>query len=290
MKIQPKKPRTAPAAVLAHVRSVAPSLHPGEAKVAAVVLREADVVVYRSVSEVADAAGTSTATVVRAAQRFGFRGFHELKLALARELAATAAETPHTFSDSERPRVIADVVDAGVRALRDTVALADGNAFGQTVRSIAAAERVLFCAVGTSGPLAQDAAYRFSAIGVRADAPSDLHVQHVRARLLEPGDVYVAISHSGSTRETLQTAEAASTAGAATVAITSFARSPLAEQVDHAIVAGTREVSFQLEAMASRLAHLALLDALLVAVARTDAARSNAAVRLYSDVLSHHRL
>ena len=149
--------------------------------------------------------------------------------------------------------------------------------------------RVLFLGVGTSAPLCQDAAYRFAAIGVIDEAPADVHVQHVLARVLHRRDVCVTVSHTGSTRETLE-AGAAASAGATTVAITSFARSPLTELVDHVIVAGTREVAFQLEAMASRLAHLALLDALLVAVADRDEARSEAALELYTDVLGEHRL
>lgn len=69
----------------------------------------------------------------------------------------------------------------------------------------------------------------------------------VAAGRLEPGDVCIAVSHTGSTRETLEILAAAKTSGATTVAITSFARSPLSEQVDHLIVAGTREVSFRLQ-------------------------------------------
>jgi hypothetical protein len=42
--------------------------------------------------------------------------------------------------------------------------------------------------------------------------------------------------------------------------------------------------------MASRLAHLALLDSLLVAVAAQDERRAQAALALYTDVLGEHRL
>lgn len=122
------------------------------------------------------------------------------------------------------------------------------------------------------------------------DAPADVHVQHVRARLLTPDDACVVVSHSGSTRETLVVAQAASAAGATTIAITSFARSPLTEVVEHTIVAGTRELAFRLEAMASRLAHLALLDALLVAVADRTEDRARVALQSYTDVLGEHRL
>jgi DNA-binding MurR/RpiR family transcriptional regulator len=109
--------------------------------------------------------------------------------------------------------------------------------------------------VGTSAPLAQDAAYRFRIAGVLAEAPHDVHVQHVSARLLGPGSVCVCFSHTGQTRETLGSVTAARNAGAVTIAIISFFRSPLTKLVDLVLVAGSGETDYRVEAMASRVAH-----------------------------------
>jgi DNA-binding MurR/RpiR family transcriptional regulator len=277
--------------VLATVRSVLPSLQASDARVAEVILNDPDAVIYRSVSEVAEAAQTSTTTVVRCAQKLGFRGFQDLKLALARERATFDAQQPEATPPTD-PRLVelAHVIAVGAQTVRDAGALVDPDAFDAAVSAISNANRVLFAGVGTSSPLTQDAAYRFSAIGIRGEAYADIHVQQLQARLLRPGDACVAVSHTGSTRETLEAVEAAGRSGAITVAITSFARSPLTDLVDHLIVAGTREVSFRLEAMASRLAHLALLDALLVSVASRDEARAQAALEAYTDMLGDHRL
>jgi len=282
----------APREVQARVRAHLPGLQAADARVARLILEQPNVVIYRSASEVAELAETSSATVVRCAQKMGFKGFHDLKLSLANELAvfeqARASQAPP--SGDPRLAVLSEITRAGAESVRDAGALVDPEAFSAVVEAIASARRVLFLGVGTSAPLCQDAAYRFSAIGVLAQAPADVHVQHVVARLLTAQDACVVVSHSGSTRETLSAAEAARDAGATTAAITSFATSPLTELVDHVIVAGTRELALRLEAMASRLAHLALLDALLVSVAGRDEARSSAALELYTDVLGEHRL
>jgi len=282
----------APREVLARVRAHLGTFQGADARVAEVLLTQPNVVIYKSASELGELAQTSSATVVRCVQKMGFKGFHDLKLALANELAifeqARAMEPP--AGGDPRLAVLTQITRAGAESVRDAGALVDPDVFDAVVSALASARRVLFLGVGTSAPLCQDAAYRFSAIGVLADAPSDVHVQHVQARLLAEEDVCVIVSHSGSTRETLTLVQAASEAGATTVAITSFAASPLTERVDHAIVAGTRELAMQLEAMASRLAHLALLDALLVAVAEHDETRSRAALALYADVLGEHRL
>lgn len=274
--------------MLAEIRSALPALQPSDARVATTVVQQPEAVIHWSVSDLAEAAGASTATVVRCAQKLGFKGFHQLKLALAQELATFVAdEAPATDAHE---RALEQVIATGAQTVRDAAALVDRAAFRDAVAALAGSRKVLFCGVGTSAPLAQDAAYRFSVIGLDAQAPADVHVQHVRARLLERGDVCVAVSHSGATRETLACASAAHEVGATTIAITSYSRSPLTELADLVLVAGSREVSFRLEAVASRLAHLALLDALLVAVADTVGSRADDALRRYTDVIGEHRL
>lgn len=280
----------APSEALARLRVTLPTLQPSEARVARSILEAPDATVHRSVSEAAAAAQASTATVVRCAQRVGFRGFHDLKLALVRELAAVAAVQADRADPALAGTSLAEIVDAGIQTLRDAVALVDPAAFDAAAERIALAGRVLFVGVGTSAALAQDAGYRFNTIGVRGEAPPDVHAQHVAARGLTAEDVCVAVSHTGSTRETLTTVAAANQAGAMTVAVTSFMRSPLTELATVTLLAGVRELTLRLEAVASRLAHMTVLDALLLDVIRRTEPRAHQALELYSDVLSEHRL
>jgi DNA-binding MurR/RpiR family transcriptional regulator len=279
----------APRQVSPRIRAALPSLQPSDARVAQLFLDEPDAVIHRSVSEVAEEAGSSTATVVRCAQKLGFRGFHDLKLALAQELAAFGGRLDSAGRDDGDASVLARVTAAGAEIVRDAAALVDEAAFQAAVEALDAARKVLVVGVGTSAPLAQDAAYRLRVVGVEAEAPADVHVQHVASRLLTSADVCLAISHTGSTRETIAATTSAHTAGARTLAITSFLRSPLTETADVVLTAGAREVSFRLEAMSSRLAHMAVIDALLVGLAERDEARTEAIMSLYTDVLSEHR-
>jgi RpiR family transcriptional regulator, carbohydrate utilization regulator len=271
------------------IEAVSGSLQPGEAKVARLLLDRSEEVIYQSASEFAEAAGTSTATVVRFAQKIGFKGFHELKLKLAQDLAAFQHQQLES-ADRGAASVLARVTSVGAQSVADAAVLVSQQAFDRAANVLSQTRRVLFVGVGTSFPLVQDASYRFRTIGIDSDAPPDVHVQHVAARLLRAGDTCVAISHTGSTRETLMVVEAAKAAGATTIAITSFLRSPLTELADIVLTAGSREVSFRLEAMASRLAHMAVVDALLVAVAEKDEDRSRLALDLFADILGEHRI
>lgn len=285
-----QEPGAQPAPVLPRLRALLPSLPASDRRVAEAVLAEPDQVVYQSISELAEAAGTSPSTVVRCAQRLELRGFHDLKLALAQERALLGGDVAHADHDESPSATLRSVIEAGAQSVRDSLTTVGESEFKRAAEALNEARRILFVGVGTSAPLAQDAGYRFKAIGLEAEAPPDVHVQHVSAGRLEAGDVCFAISHTGSTRETNACVDAARSAGASTLAITSFSRSPLTELAETILVAGTREVSFRLEAMASRLAHFAVLDAVLVAVAHADQARSEAALELYTQTLAEHRL
>ena len=272
----PDRGRTA---LLVHVDGQLPPLRPAEGRVAQLLVEQPARAVFSSVAELAGLASTSGATVVRCAKKLGFDGFSDLKGALAEELAASAPARPSLDADPDsRVAALAEVTAAGAASVRDAAALVDPETFDAIVEAIDCAQRVLAVGVGSSAALCRDAAARFTAIGLHAEAPADVHDQHLRARLLRTGDVCLVASHTGASRETLVTARAAAAGGATTVAITSFATSPLMSVVDHAVVSGTRAVAPHLAPLASRLAHLALLDALVVVVAQRNEPRTRAAL------------
>lgn len=279
-----------PGGVLARIRAQLPGLTAVDRRVANYVLAHHARVTDLSVSDVAAAAGTAASSVVRCCQRLGFKGFHELKLALAREGGPVAQIITGDVAEGDPPgAILRKTFAAQSRAIGESLATLDEGAFGRAVGALAGAGRVLCVGVGTSAPLAQDAAYRLQTIGVDASAPPDVHVQHVRARLLTPADVCLAVSHTGATRETVAAVGAARAGGATTLAITSFAHSPLIDLADIALVAGSRETLFRLEAMASRIVHLLVLDALFIALGLRLGARARAALDAYGEVIAEHR-
>jgi DNA-binding MurR/RpiR family transcriptional regulator len=272
------------------LRALIPQLRPSEARVVNALLDCGPDVLDRSVSEIAAAAGVGVATVVRACQSAGFAGFQAAKVALVRDTAVVAEVIQNDVAASDSPaEILAKVAASSADAVSRTTASVSPEALATAVARIAGADRVLCLGVGTSAPLAQDAAYRLLTVGIAAEAPPDVHVQHVRAQLLRPGDVALIVSHTGSTRETCAAAQAAKDAGATTIAVTSFTKTPLTDLADIILVAGGRETSYRVEAMASRFAHLAVLDALLVAVSLRDAERTRPAQAGTEHVLAEHR-
>lgn len=276
--------------VVERIRSRQSSLVPSEARVAEQILADPEAVMYQSVTQLAGAAQTSLSTVVRFCRSVGLAGFQDLKLALARETMPAVRRIQGDVELGDSPAdVLGKVLHAGSVALEDAVKAVSTPEFSEMVRLVSGAGRILFTAVGTSAPLAMDAAYRLTTLGLDAVAPSDVHVQHVTASMLGEDDLCLAISHTGSTRETLSTVEASTRVGAKTAALTSFDRSPLTDLVDLVLVAGSRETAFRVEAMASRLVHLTVLDALFVALALEDPEESQRILDRTGSILADHR-
>ncbi|MDE0614159.1 MAG: MurR/RpiR family transcriptional regulator [Acidimicrobiia bacterium] len=271
-----------------HIRSLLPSLTPKLAVVAEEILADPAEVVRISVSDLAQRTGTSMSTIVRLCQELGLRGFQDLKLRLVAEETATGFDGPVDTDDRES--VLSKVLSSTVDAISHTQHTLDTTSFNQVAELVFNARTIIFVGAGASAAVAFDAAFRFRTLGHRAEFHFDSHMQLTAARFLRPGDIVVAISHSGSTRETLTALEAASSGGAHTVAVTTFARSPLAELADHVLLAGGTESEFRIAAVSSRLAHLAVVDALFVAVARLRPERARAAQELWSDMIAEHRL
>ncbi|KDA44785.1 transcriptional regulator, RpiR family [Frankia sp. BMG5.23] len=277
-------------AVLERIRALSASLSSAEQRVARQVLADPVAMIHQSVSELAQVSGSSPATVVRFCQSLGLRGYQELKLALIRETLPVERQLVDEVSAADGPDEIAGKVLGGAAsALTEAARGIDGGVLAAIADLVVAAPRTLFVAVGTSAPLAMDAAYRLTTVGVDARFAGDAHVQHVTARMLAAGDLCVAVSHTGSTAETLAAMRAAVDAGAHTAAITSFARSPLTELVRHAVVVGSRETAYRIEAMTSRIVHLSVLDALFALVV-VRSPRSPGALAMIADVIVEHRM
>jgi DNA-binding MurR/RpiR family transcriptional regulator len=256
--------QTSPTAAL---RMHRPGLPDAEARVADAVLADPTLVTVESVSDLASRAGASTATVVRLSRRIGFDGFTLFKIALAEEAGMTRHfGHPESRSSDTSATVLESSMLADARDLADAVTLVDHAQFDAAADAILSATDVLFAGLGTSAPLAQLGALWFLVAGVHASATHDVQTLDLNARLLRPGSACVLISHTGSSKDTVAIAKSARAAEAHTIAITSFARSPLAKECEIVLSTGNRRDPRTVELFTTRVVHVGLIAALHAAV------------------------
>jgi DNA-binding MurR/RpiR family transcriptional regulator len=261
-------PRTDSRDVLRAVRLHLDDLRNSEKKVALVVLESPDKVIYQSISELAEQAGTSEPTVLRFCRALGFRGYHELKIQLAQDLVPKVKNIHEDVTAGDDPAtLVRKVLNANAIAITDTMDTLDPVLVDRAVRILAKADRIEFIGFGGSAAVAMDAYHKFFRIGIPCGWQDDPHMQAMSAALMSPRCVVVAISHSGSSKDIMETLEIAKEAGATTIAIVSHRKAPVATMADIALCVHIRETGFKPEPMSSRIAHLSVIDVLAVGVA-----------------------
>ncbi|MGH3438819.1 MAG: MurR/RpiR family transcriptional regulator [Sciscionella sp.] len=280
---------------LVRIRSLLPGLARAEQRVATVVLADPGAVARHSITELADAAGTSETTVTRFCKAIGIGGYPELRIALAADTARSEVRPTRDLGgdiapDDDLQQVVEKVTYADARAVEETAGQLDVDVLQRAVDAMAAADRVDVYGVGASAFVAADLQQKLHRIGRISFAWSDTHIMLTSAAVLSKGDVAVGISHTGSTVDTVEALREAGRAGATTVALTNYPRSPIARVADHVLTTAARETTFRSGAMASRIAQLTVIDCLFIGVAQQHLDTARTALESTRDAVGGHRL
>lgn len=276
---------------LLHIRGTYPALRPSEKRVAQVILSDPREAVHYSITQLAEKAEVSDATVVKFCKRLGYKGYQEFKIMLAQDVAVKPQLIHGEVEPGNDVQTIKEkIFQANISALQETAQVLETEALERAVQALANAGEIHFYGVGASGIVALDAEQKFSRIGLRTSAFLDTHLQIARAVHLREGDVAVCLSFSGETVEIVEALRAAKQAGALTIAITSFSGSTLAREADVLLLTSTQQNLFRSGAIASRLTQLSTIDVLFIAVALVDHERAQEAIEKTRAILSQRRL
>ncbi|MEU3614197.1 MurR/RpiR family transcriptional regulator [Streptomyces sp. NPDC006872] len=291
----PATPAT-PAALAAKVRTLAPTATRSMQRVAETVAGDPAGCAALTVTGLAIRTGTSEATVVRTARLLGYTGYRDLRLALAglaaqQQSGRSPALTTDIAVDDSLADVVAKLAHDEQQTLADTAAALDTGQLEAAVTAAAGARRIDVYGVGASGLVAQDLTQKLLRIGRIAHAHSDTHLAVTTAVQLASGDLAVAITHSGSTRDVVEPLRVAFERGATTVAITGRPQSAVTQYADHVLTTSTaRESELRPAAMSSRTSQLLVVDCLFVGVAqRTYSTAAPALAASYEALAHRHR-
>ncbi len=194
-------------------------------------------IAFRTVAEIAGAAGVQPSTLVRFAQALGYAGFSDLQAvfrAHARDrwpdydARLEALRAGHDGGGDDPAALLADFVRASVVSLERLRGAIDPEALASAVRILAAADSIFLAAARRSAPVTAYLAYAMRRLGIRcdlADWPGGLAPEQVA--LLRPTDVVLTISFTPYAQATVDLATAAFRRGIKVVAMTDSPFSPL---------------------------------------------------------------
>jgi len=218
-------------------------------------------IISLSIVELAEQCKCGEATIVRFAKRLQLNGFQELKFSLAAENGGSPASTHITENDSAF-EIYQKVCNDIYLSLEKTKSSLKENLLGEAAEKICTANKIVIFGLGNSSAIAIDASHKFMRAGLNAISYTDNHMQVIAASHLTKNDVAIGISHSGSSKDVVEALKIAKEHNATTIAITNSGKSPILRQSDIVLSTASEETQYNILALNSRIAQLAIIDTL----------------------------
>lgn len=261
------------------------ALREAEKKVAQLVTDDIEFAANASITELAEKAQVSEATITRFAKAVGCVNVREMKIKLAQALTIGQ-------------RFILEPPDqTGFQGIYESIkytldinhALLNERDIETAVEWLHRARQIVAIGMGGGSTIAaQELQNRIFRLGYPVTSYNDGLLSRMVASTADSNDVFVMISVTGHTPAIIETAELARQYGVKVIAITPSG-SPLAQQADLILPIVHSETDFIYKPSASRYAVLALLDVLSMALAVTHKRRSRDRLRRLKVALDSHR-
>ncbi|WP_325895094.1 MurR/RpiR family transcriptional regulator [Grimontia sp. NTOU-MAR1] len=271
--------------ILSQISQRFDALRDAEKKVAKCVMDNLAGAASASITELAEEAQVSEATITRFAKAVGCKNVRDLKMKLAQSLAVGQ-------------RFIIDPIEqTGIQGIYESVKqsmdanrkLLDEKDIEKAVSWLHGARQIISVGMGGgSTMISQELQHRLFRLGYAITAYHDGLLTRMVAATAESSDVMVIMSTTGYTPGILDAAQLAKKYDLKVIAITQ-ADSPLAEIGDLVLPITTQETDFIYKPSASRYAMLALVDVISMQLAVTHKRRSRDKLRRLKLALDSYR-
>lgn len=235
-----------------------------EKKIGNFIIHHPKEIVDMTVGELAKECQVSEASVSRFCKKIDMKGFHHLKISIAKEMVSQSEddELSNHISVDDLEQSLKNILANKVAELTQTVSMMNSENLQDILKRINNAHNVLFAAVGNTVPVAMDGAYKLNQIGISAVSTPVWETQLAYGYTLSPDDVVIAISNSGESTGVINILEAAKQKKATTISITNSEKSTIAKISDYHITTATREKLFLDEYRFSRVSATMVIEVL----------------------------
>ena len=235
-----------------------------EKKIGNFIIHHPKEIVDMNVGELAKECQVSEASVSRFCKKIDMKGFHHLKISIAKEMVSQSEddELSNHISVDDLEQSLKNILANKVAELTQTVSMMNSENLQDILKRINNAQNVLFAAVGNTVPVAMDGAYKLNQIGISAVSTPVWETQLAYSYNLSPDDVVIAISNSGESTGVINILEAAKQKKATTISITNSEKSTIAKISDYHITTATREKLFLDEYRFSRVSATMVIEVL----------------------------
>ncbi|MCF2915822.1 SIS domain-containing protein [Pseudoalteromonas sp. Cn5-37] len=255
------------------IKALRQSLSSSEAKLADFTLNSANAIRNLSSVELAKVVGVSQSSVVKFSQKLGYKGFPAFKLAVIDALNDETSEPKlHgkiTLNDSLE-QIAEKLLSSKLAVLTETKNLNEAPAVEKAVELLKSAKRILICGLGGSALVAKDFSYKLQKLGMPAIAEPDGHAQLAYVATFSKGDLVIAISESGMTREIAEVVKQAKKNSSSVISVTKFGSSHVADSADVKLYSVAEGESVRLSSILARTAQDFVIDILFIALTQSS--------------------
>ncbi|KJG01444.1 MurR/RpiR family transcriptional regulator [Photobacterium angustum] len=260
-------------------------LRDAEKKVAQWIMDDIQGAANASITELAQGADVSEASITRFAKAIGCKNVRDMKIKLAQSLSVGQRfilEPP----DQGGYQGIYESIKQSLDVNRSLIVEKDIDTAADWLHN---ARQVVAIGMGGGSTIAtQEMQHRLFRLGYPVVAYNDGLLSRMIAATAESSDVLVMISSTGYTPIVVETAQLAKEYGLKIIAITPI-NTPLAELASLVLPIKHQETDFIYKPSASRYAMLALVDVISMAIAVKNKRRSRDKLRRLKVALDAHR-
>lgn len=221
-------------------------------------------IIYYSITELSEATNVAEATILRFCKKNGYLGYQDFKISIAKMLST---DDKHTVKMEKDHTLMEEVYDNLILTLQKNKEVIDYDLIKQAVDYIEKANHVIFVGAGSSGITAVEAVNKFLRIGNYFQAFTEGHFGSMAASNLTPNDVLIAISVSGSTKDTNDIVKIAKSNNCTVIAITSYLKSPMSKLSDLVLLSVVKETPFESGSFNVKISQLFVIDLLAAELA-----------------------
>lgn len=248
-------------------------------------------IIHWTINQLSNELNVAESTIVLFCKKIGFKGYQDLKIALASDLSSYEDDLGNKIQKEDSVESIADkVFNSNINTLKDTLSIQEEKSLYAAVSLILSSSKIHFFGVGGSSFIALDAYHKFMRCGLDVKIDLDSHLQIMSASLMTHKHTAIIISHSGSTKDILDIVQILKRNSVKIISVTNFASSTLSNEADVSLYTISDETSYRWDAISSRIAQLSILDTLYTLLMTKNKSKSLNARNKIRESISYKRL
>lgn len=229
-----------------------------------------DLLLNKTISNLALETNSSTASIFKFIKKLGFKGYKDFQLNLAsnqvKDSNSLLTAITNIDTDDEPEDIANKVVLFNIQSLHTLLEDINNIPLNEAIDEIKKSETLHFYGVGGSSSIAFDCYHKFLRTNKRVNYIQDLHIQLSFATKLNEDDLVFVFSHSGDSKEPIAVAKEVKKQGARLISLTGNPKSDLAKVSDVSIILPSLESTFRSESLTARISYLTIMDSLFVSI------------------------